>query len=47
MRASLGLLARGAVQPLELVQLRVPLERTGEALAAQRSGAALKAVVLP
>jgi L-iditol 2-dehydrogenase len=47
MRASLGLLQSGAVQPLELVQLRVGLQDTGRALAAQRSGAALKAVVEP
>ena len=47
MRAALRLLARGAVQPLELVTHRFGLEETGAALAAQRSGEALKAVVLP
>ena len=47
MRAALTLLARGAVQPLELITHRFPLEETGAALDAQRSGAALKAVVLP
>jgi L-iditol 2-dehydrogenase len=47
MRASLDLLQSGAVRPLELVGLRVGLEETGRALAAQKSGAALKAVVEP
>ena len=47
MRAALALLARGAVRPLELITHRFPLEETGAALAAQRSGEALKAVVLP
>lgn len=47
MRAALGLLASGAVRPLELVQLRVGLGDTGRALEAQREGSALKAVVLP
>jgi L-iditol 2-dehydrogenase len=47
MRAALRLLARGAVRPLELVTHRFGLEETGAALAAQRSGEALKAVVLP
>ena len=47
MRAALTLLARHAVRPLELVTHRFGLEDTGAALAAQRSGEALKAVVLP
>ena len=47
MQRALGLLARGAVRPLELMTHRFPLEETGAALAAQRSGEALKAVVLP
>jgi len=47
MREAFALLARGAVDPLELVTHRFPLEQTGDALAAQRSGEALKAVVLP
>jgi L-iditol 2-dehydrogenase len=47
MRAAHALLARGAVRPLEIVTHRFPLEQTGAALAAQRSGEALKAVVLP
>ena len=47
MRAALTLLSRHAVRPLELVTHRFGLEDTGAALAAQRSGEALKAVVLP
>jgi L-iditol 2-dehydrogenase len=47
MRAAFDLLAREAVRPLELITHRFPLENTGEALAAQRSGEALKAVVIP
>lgn len=47
MRASLALLRSGAVAPLDLIELRVGLQDTGAALAAQASGAALKAVVLP
>jgi L-iditol 2-dehydrogenase len=47
MRRALGLLARGAVRPLELMTHRFGLADTGAALAAQRSGEALKAVVLP
>jgi L-iditol 2-dehydrogenase len=47
MRDALALLQDGALHADDLIELRVPLEGTGEALAAQRSGAALKAVVLP
>jgi L-iditol 2-dehydrogenase len=47
MRRALRLLAAGTVRPLELVTHRFGLEGTGAALAAQRSGEALKAVVLP
>jgi threonine dehydrogenase-like Zn-dependent dehydrogenase len=47
MRAALELLRAGTVAPLGMVQLRVPLEETGRALRAQKSGEALKAVVLP
>lgn len=47
MRAALALLRRGAVPVEELITARFALEETGAALAAQRSGAALKAVVLP
>jgi L-iditol 2-dehydrogenase len=47
MRAALTLLSRHAVRPLELITHRFGLEETGAALAAQRSGEALKAVVLP
>jgi L-iditol 2-dehydrogenase len=47
MRAALALLASGRVAPLEIVTHRFPLEDTGAALAAQRSGEALKAIVLP
>jgi L-iditol 2-dehydrogenase len=46
MRAALALLQSGAV-PAELITHRFALEETGAALAAQRDGSALKAVVLP
>jgi L-iditol 2-dehydrogenase len=47
MRAALALLRRGAVRADELITHRFALEQTGAALAAQRDGTALKAVVLP
>jgi L-iditol 2-dehydrogenase len=47
MRAALGLLQDGRVAVAELIGARYPLDGTGEALAAQRSGAVLKAVVQP
>jgi L-iditol 2-dehydrogenase len=47
MRAALALLREGAVPTDELITARYPLERTGEALAAQRDGRVLKAVVVP
>ena len=47
MRAALALLQSGAVRAGELITHRFPLEETGAALAAQRDGTALKAVVLP
>ena len=47
MRAALALLHRGAVRVDELITARFDLEGTGAALDAQRSGAALKAVVIP
>jgi L-iditol 2-dehydrogenase len=47
MRAALALLQRGAVRVDELITHRFPLEETGAALAAQRGGTALKAVVIP
>jgi L-iditol 2-dehydrogenase len=47
MRAALALLHDGAVPWEELVEARFDLEGTGAALEAQRSGTALKAVVLP
>ena len=47
MRAALALLQAGAVRADELITHRFALEETGAALAAQRDGAALKAVVLP
>jgi L-iditol 2-dehydrogenase len=47
MRAALGLLQAGAVRTDELIGARYDLAGTGEALAAQRSGAVLKAVVEP
>jgi L-iditol 2-dehydrogenase len=47
MRESLALLRRGAVRAGELITHRFALEETGAALAAQRAGVALKAVVVP
>jgi L-iditol 2-dehydrogenase len=47
MRAALAYLRAGAVRTEELITHRFPLEQTGAALAAQRDGTALKAVVLP
>ena len=47
MRASLALLRRGAVRSEELITHRFALDETGAALAAQRDGTALKAVVIP
>jgi L-iditol 2-dehydrogenase len=47
MRAALALLQSGAVRTGELITHRFGLEETGAALAAQRNGSALKAVVLP
>ena len=46
-REALALLQRGAVRTGELITHRFSLEETGDALEAQRSGAALKAVVEP
>jgi L-iditol 2-dehydrogenase len=47
MRAALALLHDGAVAWEDLIDARFDLDGTGAALEAQRSGAALKAVVLP
>ena len=47
MRAALALLQAGKVRTGELITHRFSLEDTGAALAAQRRGTALKAVVLP
>ena len=47
MRAALALLQAGAIPAEDLITHRFPLEQTGAALAAQRDGSALKAVVLP
>jgi threonine dehydrogenase-like Zn-dependent dehydrogenase len=47
MRVALALLQAGAVRTDELITHRFPLEETGAALAAQREGRALKAVVVP
>lgn len=47
MEASLALIAGGRIDPLPLVSHRLPLEETERALALQRSGEALKVVVLP
>jgi L-iditol 2-dehydrogenase len=47
MRDALALLQRGAIRTDELITHRFPLAETGAALAAQRNGMALKAVVIP
>jgi threonine dehydrogenase-like Zn-dependent dehydrogenase len=47
MRAALRLLQRGVIRPDELLTGPFSLEQTGEALAAQREGRVLKAVVTP
>jgi L-iditol 2-dehydrogenase len=47
MRAALGLIASGRVDPLPLVTHRVGLDETERALELQRSGQAVKALVLP
>jgi L-iditol 2-dehydrogenase len=47
MRAAYDLIARGRIDVLALVTHRLELAETGRALALQRSGHALKAVVLP
>lgn len=47
MRAALALIASGRVDPLALVTHRVGLEDTGRALELQRTGEAIKALVLP
>ncbi len=46
MRAALELIGGGAVDPVAFITHRLPLERTGEALALARSGEALKALVV-
>jgi L-iditol 2-dehydrogenase len=46
-RAALTLLRAGAVPAADLITARFSLELAGDALAAQRTGAALKPVVLP
>jgi L-iditol 2-dehydrogenase len=47
MRAALALVTSGRVDPLPLVTHRLGLDETGRALEFQRSGAAIKALVLP
>ena len=47
MRAALALLRRGAVPVDELLTAPFALAETGAALAAQRDGTVLKAVVVP
>jgi L-iditol 2-dehydrogenase len=47
MRAALGLIASGRVDPAPLVTHRLPLEETGRALDLARSGEAVKALVVP
>ncbi|MFP5380047.1 MAG: hypothetical protein ACLGHP_09930, partial [Vicinamibacteria bacterium] len=47
MRAALALIASGAIDPLALVTHRLGLRETARALGLQRSGEAVKAVVVP
>ena len=47
MRAALELIASGRIDPTPLVTHTLPLEQTGAALELQRTGEALKPVVLP
>jgi L-iditol 2-dehydrogenase len=47
MREALRLIAGGHIDPLPLVSHRLPLDQTARALRLQRTGEALKAVVLP
>ncbi len=47
MRLAFELIASGRIDPLPLVSHRLPLRETAEALALQRSGDALKVVVMP
>jgi L-iditol 2-dehydrogenase len=47
MRAALELIASGRIDPTPLVTHKLPLEQTGRALELQRTGEALKPVVLP
>jgi L-iditol 2-dehydrogenase len=47
MRAALGLIAGGQVDPLPFVTHRVGLEETGRALELARSGEAIKVLVAP
>ncbi len=47
MRAAYDLIASGRIDVLALVTHRLPLEETGRALGLQRTGEALKAVIVP
>jgi L-iditol 2-dehydrogenase len=47
MRAALGLIASGRIDPTALATHTLPLDQTGRALELQRTGEGLKAVVLP
>jgi L-iditol 2-dehydrogenase len=47
MRAALELIASGRIDPMPLVSHRLPLEEAARALQLQRSGEALKVMVLP
>jgi L-iditol 2-dehydrogenase len=47
MQTAFDLIASGEIDPLPLVSHRLGLDETGRALELQRSGEALKVVVLP
>jgi L-iditol 2-dehydrogenase len=47
MRAALAMLTEGLLDPASLITHRLPLDQTAWALELQRSGSALKVVVVP
>jgi L-iditol 2-dehydrogenase len=47
MRTAYELIASGQIDPMPLVSHRLPLQDTAQALELQRSGEAMKVVVLP